>query len=219
MTELLDQIAAANMLDWLAIVTSLAYVLLAARDNNWCWLFAAISTAVWAYQSFLVYQLVSDGFLQLFYFVMAGIGLWQWQRAGKRTVVKTHATPDVLDRGAIPVREESSIRRMTLQEHVITIAVGLLGGGAIYLFVSGLFVSVATLPDAITTSFSIITTFLLIWRKLENWLYWIVIDLAYVWIYGSTGATLFSLMMVINVGVALYGFFHWRREVSWSNIP
>jgi len=82
-----------------------------------------------------------------------------------------------------------------------------------YMFVSALFTSVATLPDAITTSFSIITTFLLIGRKLENWLYWIVIDVAYVWIYGSTGAILFAVMMVINVGVASYGFWHWRREM------
>ncbi|MEM9929613.1 MAG: nicotinamide mononucleotide transporter, partial [Bacteroidota bacterium] len=67
MATLLEQILAAGWLDWLALLTSLAYVWLAARDNNWCWLFAAISTAVWAWQSFFVYQLISDGFLQLFY--------------------------------------------------------------------------------------------------------------------------------------------------------
>jgi len=34
MTELYDQILAAGPLDWLALLTSLAYVWLAARDNR-----------------------------------------------------------------------------------------------------------------------------------------------------------------------------------------
>lgn len=214
MTELLEQIAAAGPLDWIALLTSLAYVFLAARDNNWCWLFAALSTAVWAYQSFAVYQLISDGFLQLFYFVMAGVGLWQWQRAGKTASGQIDASLEVLDDGALPERNESSIKRMTLLEHVFVIVLGLAGGWLLHLFVSGVFTGAATLPDGITTSFSILTTFLLIWRKLENWIYWIVIDLVYVWLYGSVGASLFSLMMLINVGMAIYGFIYWRRELS-----
>ncbi|MEM1359086.1 MAG: nicotinamide riboside transporter PnuC [Bacteroidota bacterium] len=216
MTELLEQIIAAGPLDWIALLTSLAYVFLAARDNNWCWFFAAISTAVWAYQSFVVYQLVSDGFLQLFYFVMAGIGLWQWQRMGKTASMDIEASPELLDSSALPERAGSSIQRMTLLEHVFVIVLGLIGGWLLHLFVSGIFTAAATLPDGITTSFSIITTFLLIWRKLENWLYWIVIDLIYVWLYGSVGANLFSLMMVINVGMAIYGFSYWRKELRMA---
>lgn len=221
MTELYEQILTAGPLDWLALLTSLAYVWLAARDNNWCWLFAAVSTAVWAWQSFFVYQLISDGFLQLFYLVMAGVGIWRWQNKSSRATARRYKE-GVTSRG--PSREDllnneipnttPSIQKMTAKEHSGVLLFGLLGGTAMYFFVSNIFTSAATLPDALTTAFSIATTFLLVWRRLENWLYWIVIDAVYVWIYLNTGAVLFALMMVINIGMAVYGYFNWRREVN-----
>ncbi len=196
-TMLFEQIAAAQFLDWLALLTSLAYVILAARSSNWCWLFAAVSTAVWAYQSFFEYRLVSDALLQVFYFVMAGVGLWRWQSATAGASVRP-------------------VRKMTPLEHLLTLAGGVLGGLLLGYFFSSTMTAAATYPDAITTVFSIITTFLLIGRRLENWLYWIVIDLAYVWIYWNTGAALFALMMVINVFVAGYGFWQWRSELTMA---
>lgn len=215
MAQLYDQILTAGPLDWLALFTSLAYVWLAARDNNWCWLFAAVSTAVWAWQSFVVYQLVSDGFLQLFYFVMAGVGIWRWRRSKAGLLEQGDAGEDLLD--AVQLHSSPDIRSMTGREHAWVLAAGLLGGWAMYLFVSGVFTSAATLPDALTTAFSIATTFLLVWRRLENWLYWIVIDAVYVWIYLNTGAVLFALMMVINIGMAVYGYLNWRREMRAAN--
>lgn len=193
-TTLLDQIITAGPLDWLAIVTSLAYVVLAARNNNWCWLFAAVSTAVWAWQSWFVYKLASDALLQVFYFIMAGVGLWRWRTGGAEAA-------------------ELPIRRMTISEHGLVLAGGLAGGLVLGYFFSSVMTAAATYPDAITTVFSVITTFLLIGRRLENWLYWIVIDAVYVWIYLGQGAALFALMMVVNVVVAAYGFYNWRQEM------
>jgi len=214
METLYDQLLAASFPDWLAIVTSLAYVWLAARDNNWCWLFAAISTAVWAWQSFFEYQLISDGLLQLFYFIMAGVGIWRWQLHKSSSDEQPLLTGSgLLDETALPIRRKSSIRRMTLTEHAAIIIGSLIVGQCLYLFVSGVFVSAATQPDALTTAFSISTTFLLIGRRLENWLYWIVIDAVYVWVYLSTGAVLFALMMVINIGMAIYGYFNWQKDL------
>lgn len=215
MDALTDQLLSASFLDWLAILTSLLYVWLAAKDNNWCWLFAAISTAVWAWQSFFEYQLVSDGFLQVFYFIMAGVGIWQWRNRKTSSKEQSYkADPSLLDDSALPIRPKHTFSRMTAKEHAYVIGGGLVAGQCLYLFVSGVFVSAATLPDAMTTAFSVITTFLLIGRRLENWLYWIAIDAVYVWIYGSTGAILFSLMMLINIGMAIYGYLNWRKELS-----
>lgn len=218
---LLEQIFAASPLDWLAFVTSLIYVVLAARDNNWCWTFAAVATAVWAYQSFVVYRLVSDGLLQVFYFVMAGVGLWRWHWAKRHPAPYAKpARPDILDDELLPQpATHRTIRRMRPIHHLGVIAGSLLGGLFLGHAVSGFMAAAATYPDAITTVASVITTFLLVGRWLENWLYWVVIDLAYVWIYVSTGAALFAVMMGVNVVVAVYGFLNWRREWAAANEP
>ncbi len=193
--ELGQQVAEAGWADWLALLTSVAYVVLAARGSNWCWGFAAISTAVWAYQSFVVYQLVSDGLLQVFYFVMAGVGLWRWQQGEAGEVL--------------------AVSSMSWREHGWVIGGSLLAGVLLGYLFSNTLVAAATYPDALTTAFSVSTTFLLIQRRLENWLYWVVIDLAYVGIYLSTEAILFAAM--INVGVAIAGYWSWRKE--WRRGP
>lgn len=200
LSTLWQQITEAGALDWLALVTSLAYVVLAARNSNWCWLFAAVSTAVWAWQSWFVYALASDALLQVFYFVMAGVGLWRWRAGGNQAA-------------------ELPVQRMTATEHGLTLSTGLAGGLALGYFFSNVMTAAATYPDAVTTVFSVITTFLLIGRRLENWLYWIVIDLAYVWIYQGQGAVLFALMMIVNVVIAGYGYLNWRRNLPQSSEP
>ncbi|MEO0733833.1 MAG: nicotinamide riboside transporter PnuC, partial [Bacteroidota bacterium] len=208
METLLEQLSAQSFWDWLTVVASLAYVYLAARDNNWCWVFAAVASTVWAYQSFVVYNLISDGMLQVFYLVMAGVGLRRWQRKPEPAPLPT----DVLDAAAIRSEPAASITRMTLAEHAYVCLGGLAAGYLLHLFASEIFAGAATLPDGITTAFSVITTFLLINRKLENWLYWVVIDLAYVGIYLRTGAVLFAVLMVLYTGMAVYGFFRWRTQ-------
>ncbi|MEL7161166.1 MAG: nicotinamide riboside transporter PnuC, partial [Bacteroidota bacterium] len=157
--------------------------------------------------------LVSDGLLQVFYLVMAGVGLRRWSRTA--TLPPEHA--EVLDAAALQAKPVASITRMSLVEHVYVCLGGLVGGWVLHLFASKFFAAAATLPDGITTAFSIITTFLLINRKFENWLYWIAIDLAYVWIYLRTGAVLFAVLMVLYTIMAVYGFFRWRRESTVAN--
>jgi nicotinamide mononucleotide transporter len=191
---LVEQLIAQTPLDWIAVVAGLVYVWLAARDNNWCWLFAGISTAAWAYQSFFVYSLVSDALLQVFYFIMAGVGLWRWRRAEMP--------------GAV-----ASISNMTLTEHLLVVGGSVLGGIALGYGFSQVLTAAATYPDAITTVGSVLATFLLIGRRLENWLYWVVIDLAYVWIYLGQGALLFAVLMGIYTIMAIYGYLNWSKEM------
>ena len=197
--------------EWMATLTALLYVYLAARDNNWCWLFAAVSALLWAYQSFFVYRLVSDALLQLFYLVMAGVGIYRWKAGGGRSVDEEALDSTVIDRTASP---DPGIRRMTAREHLYTIGGGVAAGLFLGFTVGTLSTATQTYPDAITTALSVIATFLLIARRLENWLYWVVIDAAYVVIYWRSGAFLFALLMVLYVGMAVYGYRSWRSRLT-----
>ena len=206
MQELFQQIAATDTVEWIATLTALAYVWLAARDSDWCWGFAAVSAALWAHQSLVVYGLVSDALLQVFYLIMAGVGLYRWHRARRESEPNT-----ALDSVAIAeAAADHDIRRMSPREHALTIggslAVGLLLGAV----VGALATATQTYLDAVTTTFSVTATFLLIGRRLENWIYWIVIDALYVYIYFRSGALLFAGLMVLYVILAVYGYREWR---------
>ena len=211
MEEFLDQAANIGAVEWLATLAALVYVYLAARDNNWCWLFAAVSAALWAHQSFVVYGLVSDALLQVFYLVMAGVGIYRWQRPDEGT-----RQEETLDELAIVESPEpaAGIVRMSAREHLLVVVGGTITGLLLGYLVGSYAEATSTYADAVTTTFSVITTFLLIARRLENWLYWVVIDGAYVLIYLRSGAILFAALMVVYVIMAVYGYRNWRRLLA-----
>jgi nicotinamide mononucleotide transporter len=208
---LAEQIAGTPLLDWAALFCSVAYVGLASRDHNACWIFAAIGSLLWAHQMLAVYGLVSDALLQLFYLVMAGVGLYRWRRKGARA----EPAAEALDSQMIEAEAKPSIRRMSWEEHATVIASSLLLGYALAKFVLIYRVS-AAMPvlDGLTTAFSVVATFLLVARRLENWLYFIVIDAAYVYIYWRTGALLYLLVMLVYIVLAVYGYRRWRHRLA-----
>ena len=76
--------------------------------------------------------------------------------------------------------------------------------------------STAKMPiiDSFTTVFSVIATYMVTKKVLENWLYWIVIDIVSVYLYFSRDLQLTSLLFVIYTIVAIFGYFSWKKKVQ-----
>ena len=64
----------------LAVLFGLFYVMLAARENIWCWFWGILSCALWAYATYALYELYIDAILQLFYVVMGFYGWYNWMQ-------------------------------------------------------------------------------------------------------------------------------------------
>ena len=210
--ELLRQLSETPVLDWVATVLSLGYVILAARDNNWCWPLAIAGTLIWAHQMFVLYGLPSDSLLQLFYCVMAGVGWYRWRKVGR-----TRQQPGMLDELAIARTENADrrVERMSIGEHAAVIFGTLTLGYGLAMFAIA-YRSYVLLPywDGFTTAASLLATFLLVYRRLENWLYFIVIDVAYLYIYLQAGAYTYLLIMLAYIIVAVYGYRSWRARLT-----
>jgi nicotinamide mononucleotide transporter len=67
--------------------------------------------------------------------------------------------------------------------------------------------------DSLTTWFAIWATFLVARKVLENWWYWLLIDIASVLIYWSRDLQLTSALYVIYVLMIPFGYIAWHR--SW----
>jgi nicotinamide mononucleotide transporter len=59
--------------------------------------------------------------------------------------------------------------------------------------------------------FSILATWMLAQKILENWLYWMVIDAAAITLYWSTGYHVTIILFTIYVILSGYGYFSWRN--------
>jgi nicotinamide mononucleotide transporter len=67
--------------------------------------------------------------------------------------------------------------------------------------------------DSLTTWGAIWATFLVARKVLENWWYWLVIDIASIAIYWVRDLQLTSILFVIYVFMIPFGMLAWRR--SW----
>ena len=110
--------------------------------------------------------------------------------------------------------EELSISQMTVKDHWVTLFIGgVIGVGVAY--VTGLFYD-ASWPylDSLTTAFLMLATYYLVKRKIECWIYFMITDAVYIYIYWLQGAKLFAGMMVVYTIMAAVGYWQWRKEME-----
>ena len=186
--------ALTRMSGWegLAVALAIAYLLLAMRENILCWACAFASTAIYTVLFWNV-SLMMESLLNVYYMAMAVYGWRQWQRGSQQGT-------------------ELPITRWRWSTHL---GIGLLIAGLTLL--SGLLLSeqsTAAWPyvDSFTTWSSVIVTFMVARKVLENWLYWIVIDSVSVLLYFERGLALTSLLMAAYTVMAIAGYITWRRH-------
>ncbi|MGB5624302.1 MAG: nicotinamide riboside transporter PnuC [Woeseiaceae bacterium] len=190
--RLIEQAQAISTLEVIAVVFAIAYLLLAIRQNIWCWLCAGISTAIYIWL-FIGARLYMESVLNGFYFVMAiyGWAVWTSGRSDghERPVTlwpwKTHATAIA----AIVIM--SCLNGYLLGEYT----------NAVFPYI-----------DSLTTWSAIWATFLVARKVLENWWYWLVIDSASVVIYWVRDLQLTSLLFVLYVIMIPFGIVSWTRS-------
>lgn len=175
----------------LAVVLGVAYLLLAMRESLWCWYAGFASTAIFLVLFWQV-NLLMESALQVYYLAMAVYGWWHWRQG------KAGAT--------LP------ISRWQLQQHGLAIA-----GIVLAAWLSGYLLSrytAAALPylDSFTTWGSILTTWMVARKLLENWLYWLVIDSASIYLYLDRGLHLTALLFALYLVIAIFGYLQWRRH-------
>lgn len=185
-----------TQLQWLevvAVLMAIAYLVLAIRQNIWCWAAAAVSTVLYLYIMYRA-NLYMESALQLFYLGMAAYGWQQWRKAAG---------------------EDSELRVSTWTPRRHALA---LGSIALLVLISGELLqrySNAALPhvDSFTTWGAIVATYMVARKILENWVYWFVIDAVSVGLYLSRDlfftAALFSAYLVMIV----IGYRTWRASM------
>ena len=189
-------------LELIAMLLSLTYVILAAKGSLWCWPAAFISTALYTVIFYDV-LLLMDSALNAYYLLMAVYGYWQWSK---------HSNSRQDDNAEI------AIVSWDLSWHIkICTGLAFLAMGLGYLMAN---YTEAHFPylDTFTTVFAVFATYLVANKVLENWLYWIVIDLVSIYLYSEKGLIPTTVLFVIFVIVACYGYAKWLQLYKKSVI-
>ena len=189
---MLDAIATVSALESVAVVAGLLYVILAARSNIWCWPAAFIGTGASVVLLWNV-SLLMDSALNGFYLVMAVYGFWQWRYGGEQ------GSP--LKIGSWPV-----------SQHLVACCIIIVLSLSLGFWLDNSTSAAWPYVDSATTVSAVIATFMVAKKILENWLYWIAIDVVSVWIYWERELYMYAVLFVLYSVIAVFGFMIWQRQ-------
>lgn len=182
-----------NWLEYAGVAFGIIYVLLASRSNIWCWLAGIISSAIYIYIN-VTHQLFQDAILQTYYVVAGFYGWWLWSKKGNAEEVIT-------------------INSLSLQQNLKLIFFGVLLVPVFGFAFAKLGNSLSYFDSAVTI-FSFIATWMTAKKILENWLFWIVIDLVAAVMYFIKHLELTSALYVFFAVIAAYGYFEWKKTMA-----
>jgi nicotinamide mononucleotide transporter len=198
MAELLAQLRATSPWEAVAAALGLAYLLLAVRRNLLCWFCAFVSTAIYLVL-FARAALYMQSLLQVFYLAMAVYGFIDWRRGrtSEGEVVIRSWTPAWHASVAVAVVAASAVNGWLLAHYTD---------------------AAAPYVDSFVTWGSVVTTWMVARRVIENWLYWVVVDAVGAWLYFSQGLLATTLLFLIYLGIVVRGYFVWRREQAQQRL-
>lgn len=176
-----------SILEIVAVIFAVIYLALAIQRNIWCWAAAAVSTSLYLV-IFIDVKLYAESMLQVFYLGMAGYGFLRWR--------------------AVQLEALAPVIRWSYRNHAIAIVAIALGTA---LLGTALTLTDAAWPlvDAFTTTASLVATWMVAQRVLENWLYWFIIDAISIALFIDRGLYFTALLFGLYIVMIAFGWRSW----------
>lgn len=185
-------------LEPVAVVFGLANIVLLVRRSIWNFPFALAMVSLYAV-IFFEQRLYAEAGLQLFFAGVNLYGWWLWRRAG----------------GAdhpVAVGWLGWPARFAWLAFIVLVTAGL---GALMARATD---AVMPYPDAAIAAASIAAQFLLSFRRIENWLLWIAIDMGAIALYIDRGLTLTAGLYAAFLVLSALGLREWIKAGSRGEV-
>ena len=172
-----------------AVAFGVAYILLAIRGHRACWIAGGISSAIYA-AVFYGAGLPMQAALQVVYVVLSAYGWHAWRP----------------EPATVPARSWPA------HWHLVALgAVGLATAASAPL-AARYALAAAPVADSLGTWASLLATWLLARRVVDNWLWWIAIDTGLAALFATQGLAVTAALYLAYALLAVAGWRSWRRD-------
>jgi nicotinamide mononucleotide transporter len=193
--NIIEAFLAQSWLEVIAVVAAILYLVLAVRENKWCWFFGFISTAIYVYLFYHV-SLLSESLLNFYYLIMAVYGWTQWNKKDPLTQVKINNLPYSLH------------IKILLASAILTPVIGYfmqqLGASFPYI-------------DAFVAILAVAATLMTAKKIFENWHYWLVVDVISIYLFWQKQMYLTALLFIVYIVLIFVGIKHWKQLMKVEN--
>ncbi len=173
---------------------TLVNVWLAAKEDIWCWPTGIASVVLYGIV-FWREHLFANAALQVVYFVLSIHGWYEWLHGGAN-------------------KSELRVRKTRPRTMLICIiAVGLLTYPIMRILLR---TQSPSFPfwDASTTAVSLVGQWMMNEKLLENWLFWLIVDVVYVPLFWAQKLLPTAVLYVVLCVIAWKGYVDWKRSMA-----
>jgi nicotinamide mononucleotide transporter len=188
--KLLEGLRATSPPEALSVLLGIGYVVYAVRRERIAWLLGALSSSLLVYL-YVRARLPMQALLNAYYVAMSIYGYVEWSR---------------------PPSADSGIGTLPLRWHALAGVAILVAALASARLLAAETEAAWPFLDALTTWASLFATWLAARSRLENWLYWILIDAAVAVLSAAQGLISVALLFVIYLGFSALGFVSWWHK-------
>ena len=184
--------------EWISVVTQIASVWYARKNNVLVYPTGIIGVVLAAYLYFFNSHppLYADGVLNIYYFFMSVYGWYNW-------IQKKDAEHLVYP-----------ISWCSKKELSIGAVLFFVSWGAIYFTLVRITDSNTPILDSLVSASAVVAMWWMAKRKIENWLAWIISNIVAIPLNFYKEFYLFTLMYVLFLAMALWGFIEWKKQAS-----
>jgi nicotinamide mononucleotide transporter len=191
---LLHQISQISPLEAAGVLFSVLYLVLAIRENLWCWPAAFVSSVLTMILMF-ERRLYAESVLNVYYIAMAVYGWYQWRYGGRNSA-----------------SEDLPISVWPLKAHALAIGVSVALSAIVGWLLSEYTNAAFPYLDTFVSVGSVVTTFMVARKILENWLYWLVIDSLSMYLYWQRELYLYVALFALYLVLVVIGWVRWHRD-------
>ena len=196
-----------SMVELLATAFNFVAVWLSAKEKVSSWWLGIIGVTLFGILFFQI-NLYADMFLQIFFFVTNCIGWYQWTHPPKGLENQRNELKVTL---LNPTNRFINIISILF----LTIILGRFFAH-IHEYLPDYFQKPASFPytDSFIMAGSIIAQVLLMRKKLESWVLWIIVDVVAIAVYAQKEIYLTSILYFLFLLIAIQGLIEWRRSLK-----
>ncbi len=188
------------IIEGLGVITALVYLYFSIRQKIWLWPFGILTSAFYIYV-FFKGRLYADMGLQVYYLVISFYGWYFWIFGTK---------------GQDKLKVTVLSRKLTFRLLALSLLIYWILVLALKKLPSLLDISPSDLLywDAFTTAASIIATWMLARKIIEQWLVWILVDTVSMGLYIYKGLYLTAVLFLVYTVLAFVGYWQWKKELK-----
>jgi len=187
--------------DWteaVGAVTGAWGVYLVVIENIWNWPIGNLNSAFYVWV-FMQSRLFMDASLSLIYVILGFYGWYWWLNGG--------AKKDDLPITHTPRFQWPFLMAILVVATLVLWRISIVINGA------------APFLDSLLTVGSLIAQYMITRKYIENWLFWIGVDIIYVPLYFSRSLNLTGVLYILFLALAVSGYLNWRKLMASQAVP